>query len=63
MVFALYGENKTIMYYWLWRQWEMRGRRQRRALGEAWPVVIIHLWYHPPKASYVVESPVRHPFI
>jgi hypothetical protein len=21
MVFALYGENKTTMYYWLWRQW------------------------------------------
>ena len=34
MVFALYGENTTAMYYWLWRQWEMRGRRQRRALGD-----------------------------
>ena len=34
MVFALYGENRTAMYYWLWRQWEMRGRRRRRALGD-----------------------------
>lgn len=34
MVFALYGENTTATYYWLWRQWEMRGRRRRRALGD-----------------------------
>jgi len=34
MVFALYGENTTAMYYWLWRQWETRGRRRRRTLGD-----------------------------
>ena len=34
MVFALFSENITARYYWLWRQWEQRGRRRRRALGK-----------------------------
>jgi ankyrin repeat protein/Ca2+-binding EF-hand superfamily protein len=34
MVFALWGKNKTATYYWLWRQWEMRGRRRRRTLDD-----------------------------
>lgn len=34
MVFALFGEDVTARYYWLWRQWEQRGRRRRRALGK-----------------------------
>lgn len=40
MVFALYGEDTTAMYYWLWRQWEMRERRQRRALTDEVNVLV-----------------------
>ena len=34
-VFALFGDDPTARYYWLWRQWETRGRRRRRAVGDA----------------------------
>ena len=29
-VFALFGDDPVARYYWLWRQWETRGRRRRR---------------------------------
>ena len=33
-VFALFGDDPVARYYWLWRQWETRGRRRRRAVGD-----------------------------
>ena len=48
MVFALFGDVPEAPYYWLWRQWRMRGCRARRREARDLSWLVGHLRRHEP---------------